>query len=163
MNDVYVEKKKVCGILTECSISMEDMSLDYVIVGIGFNIYDPEGGFPEEIRQKAGSILGNASKEENLRNRLAVSFIQSFMEYYKSFPELTFYKDYRKRCFVLGHEISLLPTGLEDIHATDKGRDTANTYPRVQAVDLDETFGLIVRHPDGHTETLTNGEISILL
>lgn len=167
VNDVYVHRaddfKKVCGILTECSISMEDLSLDYVIVGIGFNIYDPEGGFPKEIRQKAGSILGKTGKEENLRNRLAFQFIQNFMEYYKLFPQITFRDEYRRRCFVLGREISLLPTGCEDIHATDLGSDTAGSMPRVMAVDLDDDFGLIVRHADGHTETLTTGEISILL
>lgn len=161
VNDVYVPNentlKKVCGILTECSVSMEDQTLDYVIVGIGFNVYEPDGGFPADIEQKAGSILGNVPKEENHRNRLAASFIHHFMEYYKSFPQISFHEEYKKRCFVLGKEILLLPTGCEDLPSATKDPK----FPSVKALDLDESFGLIVEYPDGHRETLTSGEFSI--
>ena len=46
VNDIYLNEKKVCGILTEASYSLESGSLDYVILGIGFNVYPPAGGFP---------------------------------------------------------------------------------------------------------------------
>ena len=41
--------KKVSGILTEASISMESGSVQYVVLGIGMNVYSPESGFPREI------------------------------------------------------------------------------------------------------------------
>ena len=56
VNDVYVRGRKVCGILTEASFNLEDSTLDYAVVGIGINVYEPEGGFPESIKDRAGSI-----------------------------------------------------------------------------------------------------------
>ena len=47
VNDLYLEGKKVCGILCECAG-------DAVIVGVGLNLKEPEGGFPPEL--KAGSL-----------------------------------------------------------------------------------------------------------
>ena len=46
VNDVYIEDKKVCGILTEGAVSLEKGSLEYVILGVGINVYPPRGGFP---------------------------------------------------------------------------------------------------------------------
>ncbi|MCF0230347.1 MAG: biotin--[acetyl-CoA-carboxylase] ligase, partial [Parasporobacterium sp.] len=69
VNDVFVNGRKICGILTEASISMESQSLDWVVMGIGINVYEPEGGFPEEIKDIAGSIV--LEKQKDLRSRLA--------------------------------------------------------------------------------------------
>ena len=41
VNDIYIGGRKVSGILTEASISMENVSVEYVVVGIGFNVYLP--------------------------------------------------------------------------------------------------------------------------
>ena len=51
VNDIYLDDRKISGILTEASVSMETGSVEYVILGIGMNIYVPEEGFPEEIRE----------------------------------------------------------------------------------------------------------------
>ncbi|MDD7148580.1 MAG: biotin--[acetyl-CoA-carboxylase] ligase [Lachnospiraceae bacterium] len=53
-NDVIVNRRKVCGILTEMGMNLEDGSIDYVVVGIGINVNQTE--FPEEIRQIATSL-----------------------------------------------------------------------------------------------------------
>ena len=52
VNDIFVDGLKVVGILTEASMSMESGRLDFAVLGIGFNVYLPEGGFPEELREK---------------------------------------------------------------------------------------------------------------
>ena len=49
VNDVYIEDKKVCGILTEGAVSLEKGSLEYVILGVGINVYPPRGVFPREL------------------------------------------------------------------------------------------------------------------
>ena len=54
VNDIYIDGRKVSGILTEASISMENGSVEYVVVGIGFNVYLPEDGFSGEIKDIAG-------------------------------------------------------------------------------------------------------------
>ena len=51
VNDIFIKGKKVCGILTEASYGLENGVLDYAVVGVGINVYRPEGGFPEEIKR----------------------------------------------------------------------------------------------------------------
>ena len=57
VNDIYIDGKKVSGILTEASVSLENGSLEYVLLGIGINVYPPEKGFPQELRETAGSVF----------------------------------------------------------------------------------------------------------
>ena len=54
-NDVLVAGKKVCGILTE--MQANGSHLRSVIVGIGVNINAPLAAFPEELQDKASSLL----------------------------------------------------------------------------------------------------------
>mgnify|MGYP003292580134 CR=1 FL=1 len=56
MNDIYFDNKKLCGILTEGSI-LNDGTLDYAVLGIGINVFPPESGFPEDIKDRAGAIF----------------------------------------------------------------------------------------------------------
>ena len=50
--------------------------MEFVIVGIGINLYEPEEGFPEDIREKAGSILGKRSEGKIVdRNRIAAELM----------------------------------------------------------------------------------------
>lgn len=51
-NDIVVNGKKVCGILTE--MSAEENQIHYVIIGIGINVNNEK--FPEEIREIATSL-----------------------------------------------------------------------------------------------------------
>ena len=53
VNDVYLDNKKVCGILTESALSSDMEKLDYAVVGIGINLCPPEGGFPDDIKNIA--------------------------------------------------------------------------------------------------------------
>ena len=56
VNDLYLQEKKVCGILTEAVTDFETGEIEFAVVGIGLNLYEPKEGFPEEIRRKAGAI-----------------------------------------------------------------------------------------------------------
>ncbi|MDO4960439.1 MAG: biotin--[acetyl-CoA-carboxylase] ligase, partial [Eubacteriales bacterium] len=56
VNDLFLDDKKICGILTEAGISVENTYLEYAVLGLGFNIRTPEGGWPEEIKDTAGSL-----------------------------------------------------------------------------------------------------------
>ena len=58
VNDIYVEGKKVCGILTEASLDCENGQVNYLIVGIGINTRVPDSDFPEELKSIAGSAFG---------------------------------------------------------------------------------------------------------
>ncbi|GAE87304.1 biotin operon repressor [Acetivibrio straminisolvens JCM 21531] len=53
-NDIVLDGKKVCGILTEMSMEME--RINFLILGIGMNFGHVESDFPEEIRDRATSL-----------------------------------------------------------------------------------------------------------
>lgn len=156
VNDVIYQKKKISGILTECSLSMEDGKLEYAIVGAGINVYEPAGGFPKELANVAGFLL--SEQQSNFRNRLAVAFVKHFMAFYQEFPNKVFFAEYRNRSVVLGKEIYVLPAGIADLNNIDY-----QTCQKAQAKDIDEECGLVVTFEDGHEETLSNGEVSVRL
>ena len=146
VNDVYIEDKKVCGILTEGAVSLEKGSLEYVILGVGINVYPPRGGFPRELEKTAGAVF--QEKKSDGKNRLAAGFLNAFMELYRGKTEQDHVREYRDRSLVLGKDIQvLLPEG-----------------PRkAKAVDIDQDCRLEVEYEDGSREKLAAGEIRILI
>lgn len=173
VNDIYVGGRKACGILTEASFNPEDGTLDYAVVGIGINVYEPQGGFPEEIRDRAGALAGpvntqdlpdearitNAVLENGGRNRLAAEILSRFFSYLdENFapsatsdtdPTPRYASEYRRRCFVIGADVDVIKAGSEPREA--------------HVLGVDDECRLEVRYPDGTSEALSSGEISIRL
>ncbi|MBR1739136.1 MAG: biotin--[Ruminococcus sp.] len=144
VNDVYMRGKKICGILTEAAFSLETGGLDYAVVGIGVNAYEPEGGFPEEIRDIAGPVLKERCPD--MRNRLAAEILGRFMGYYRALSQNTFLDGYRSRLMWQGERINVInPSG---------------SYP-CTALGVDEECRLRVRLDDGSESLVNSGEISI--
>ena len=144
VNDVFVKGKKVCGILTEASFNPESRKLKYAVLGIGINMYEPEGGFPDEIKNIAGSVFSET--RENLRDMVTAYFLNSFMEYYYKLSQKEFLKKYTERCFVLGKEINVI---------------CGDCVRGAKALSLDESLGLNVEYDNGEKAVLSSGEISI--
>lgn len=143
VNDIYLGGKKVCGILTEASIGLESGSLDYAVVGVGFNVCPPEEGFPEEISWIAGAILPRS--QEGARNRLAAAFLKHFLAIYRSGAP-GYAEEYRRRSLVIGKPIRVLsPAGQRPAFA----------------LDVDSSCRLIVRYDDGTVDALSSSEVSI--
>lgn len=144
VNDVFVGNKKVCGILTEASFNPESRKLQYAVLGVGINMYEPEGGFPDEIKNIAGSVFSET--RENLRDMVTAYFLNSFMEYYYKLSQKEFLKKYTERCFVLGKEINVI---------------CGDCVRGAKALSLDESLGLNVEYDNGEKAVLSSGEISI--
>ncbi len=144
VNDIFVNEKKVCGILTEASVNLENGGLDWAVMGIGFNVYEPADGFPKELRSIAGSIASDRQKD--LRNRLIAAFLKHFHALTADLCDRSYAAEYKRRSFLVGHKVNVL-TGRDTIPAT--------------AIDIDEECRLIVRYEDGHTEALFSGEVSV--
>lgn len=156
VNDVWMRGKKISGILTEGSASLEEGKLEYVIVGIGINLYEPKGGFPEEIREVAGAVFTTHVQRENLRNRLAAEFIRYFMEYYRTFPARDYLEEYKRRCFVIGKKVRIItPSGAP--YKAEEEPDRTNAT----VLGIDDSCHLKVQYEDGTIEFLSSGEISI--
>lgn len=144
VNDIYMEGRKVSGILTEAALSMENNRIDFIVLGIGINAYAPEGGFPEEIGEIAGAVFSRRCDDG--KNALAAAFLNRFAEYYAARESGDYVEKYRDRSLVTGKEILILsPSGKR----------------RAFAEDVDGQCRLLVRYEDGSREALSSGEISI--
>lgn len=144
VNDIFVNHKKVCGILTKASFNPQKNTLNYAILGVGVNMYYPDNGFPEDLKDIAGAVFSN--KKENLRNEFVAAFINSFMYYYKNIEKKYHCEKYAERCFVTGRDINVIST--TDIRPA-------------RALSVDENCGLLVEFETGEKAVLNSGEISI--
>ncbi|WP_339256804.1 biotin--[acetyl-CoA-carboxylase] ligase [Paenibacillus sp. FSL P2-0136] len=148
VNDVFMNGKKVCGILTEASLSLENEWLDYAVLGIGINVALPAAGFPAGLSEIATSIYQAGNPEGDLRNRLTAEVLNRFMGYYEQLKERLFLPEYRQRMMSLG----------ETVMVVKEHQEQAAT-----AVDIDNDCRLKVRYPNGGEEYLSSGEVRILL
>ena len=139
VNDVYLEDRKVCGILTEAAPAADGGFV--IIVGIGVNLRAQT--FPAELRDKAGSLQTAELTADRLAAETAVRICGLAAD--QSGAWLDFY---RKHSMVLGREIVY----------TEKGGARHGT-----AVSIDEEGGLVVRNATGEETILRGGEISLRL
>ena len=146
VNDILIDGKKVCGILTEAGLDCETGRMSYVIIGIGVNTKVPSGDFPEELREIAGSAFGEKTIPD-LRNRLAALILEKLMKYSVDPSDSAVFEEYRRRSLAPGKHIRILSPGREPVPA--------------EALDLERDYSLLVRREDGSTELLRSGEISI--
>ena len=144
VNDVYLGKRKICGILTEAATDLETGMLSYAVVGIGVNVYEPEGGFPEEIRERAGAI--STEIKQGTRAALAGAIIKEFVELYDKDSFGAFCDEYRARSFVVGKTITVID---------GKGEQEA------LALGIDDDLSLHVQFEDGSEAHLHSGEVSL--
>ena len=79
-NDIVLNKKKVCGILTELSLVGAD--IEFVIIGIGSNVNNK--AFPEEISETASSLFLELGREID-RELLITKVWDNFKLYYEQF------------------------------------------------------------------------------
>ncbi len=148
VNDVYLDGKKVCGILTEASFAPKTGELAYIVLGIGINVFEPTGGFPADIRDTAAAVFPADTKVEAARNRLIAAILNKFCIYYKDLRNPALITAYKQFSFVLGKKIM--------VHSP------LGSFPAM-ALDIDSSGHLLVRFADGREEYLDSGEISIRL
>ena len=150
VNDLYLDGKKVAGILTESALTPDGGRLAYAVLGIGMNVTEPAGGFPPEIADIAGAILPapDGKSAPDARARLTASFLTHLFRLADPLADASYMEEYRRRCFVLGKEVTVL-----------RGEET---YPAT-ALAVDDDGGLLVRRGDGTEEVLSSGEVSVRL
>ncbi|MFC3928967.1 bifunctional biotin--[acetyl-CoA-carboxylase] ligase/biotin operon repressor BirA [Streptococcus caprae] len=139
VNDIYLEEKKIAGILTEAITSIETGLVTDVIIGVGLNFAISE--FPTEIVDKAGSLFENTPPTIS-RNDLIAKIWQIFFEA-KEKDLIKVYKDFS---MVLGREVTF----------TESGQDWQG-----QAIAITDKGGLIVKLPSGQEKEISSGEVSL--
>ncbi len=140
VNDLYVHKRKVCGILTEADF-MPDNTVAHIILGIGINVAAVT--FPPDIASIATS-LGNEGYTPN-RAALIAAILEEWEAAYATISSRDFLRESRHRSCVLGHTIA--------VH-----RGEASYRARAIAIDND---GHLTVETDHSQITLHSGEVSI--
>lgn len=80
-NDIVVNSKKVCGILTEMNAQFD--YINHIVVGIGINVHNES--FPEEISQIASSLMIEAGGKRFHRAQIIAETMSYFEQYYDTF------------------------------------------------------------------------------
>lgn len=145
VNDVYVEGRKVCGILTEASMDLEGGGLSWAVLGIGVNLREPEGGFGPQLAEIAGAVFDRAPPP-GARARLAAGLLNCFFGYYRELEKQTYLKDYRDRFLLRGMDVTVV-----------RGEESF----RGKALGTDDQARLILRLRDGTRAAFSAGEVSV--
>ncbi len=102
VNDLYLNNKKIGGILCEGEIEINSSQLNYLVVGIGINLSTSH--FPSELSNIATSIQNETNIKID-RNDLLVEIINIFDHYYHN--QIDFMDIYKKHSSVLHQEITV--------------------------------------------------------
>jgi BirA family biotin operon repressor/biotin-[acetyl-CoA-carboxylase] ligase len=145
-NDVLMDKKKICGILTEMSAELE--RINFIVVGIGVNVSQKEGDFPSELKH-AASIESCTGKTVSRRS-LVVEILKEFEELYFDFLHTGSIEKSihicRKYSATLGNKVKVI----------DKEKEII-----AEAVDITEEGELLIRDESGGLKKIISGEVSV--
>ena len=137
VNDIYLNDKKVSGILTE---SCYTDKAKFIIIGIGINIYDTK--FPNELKEIASSL----NIKENNRDKIINRIICNILHYLFSDPNNEYINMYKKYSNCLNKDIYYI-------------KNDNKYYGHV--IDFTENGELVLINEDNKTVILNSGEISI--
>jgi len=147
-NDLVIDGKKLCGILTELSVEGESGSIQHMVIGIGINTGYAADDFPQEIRGFCTSL--SMEGVSVLRSALAGAVLDELSMIYSNgrfTADMDAYRlEYERNCISIGRDISVV-RGAEVRHG--------------KAIGLDESFGLVVDFGDGFPVSISSGEVSV--
>jgi len=146
VNDLYMNGRKICGILTEASLGLEMKSLDYAVIGIGINVGRVGDAFGEELSRIATSIEDETGVRIS-RSALCAELLGRLEFYLGKVVTREFLPEYRRREMLTGHEVTAQVGGI-----TLTGR----------AIGVDDNANLMILLPDGSERHLSSGEANLL-
>ena len=144
-NDLVLAKKKICGILTEMTLT--GMDIDHIVVGTGINVNLTE--FPEELQNTATSLFLEIGEKVE-RRELLEKVLEEFWKQYDRFLEVQdlsyLQEEYNAMLVNCEKEVCVLEPG--------------NEY-RAIARGINETGELLVTKEDGSEAVVYAGEVSV--
>ncbi len=144
-NDIVVNKKKVCGMLTELSAEMTQVN--YVVIGIGINANNRE--FPDEIKETATSLYIESGKPVK-RAAVIEAVGRYFEQYYDAFIKAgdlsLIMNEYNDMLVNAGNQVRIISGDSEEIYT---------------AVGINPQGELVVKDEDGNIKDIRSGEVSV--
>jgi len=148
LNDLYLNGKKLCGILTEFTLLAESGEPDYVVVGMGVNMNQTAETFQS---QGLGNIATSLAMEGYPveQNHLAVCLLESLDQLNRDFPmkRADYLDRYRAHCVTLGRRVSF---------------DGEGTLQAGTAAGVDGNFALLVSGDDGKEHIVSSGTVKMI-
>ena len=149
-NDIVVNKKKICGMLTEMTMTPEMDEIQYVVVGAGINVNNgrPEE-FEEEIRQTATSLrieTGRQIGRAELLERVLVRFEDNYKIFLETLDLSRLRESYQRHLQGVGAEVRVL--------------DPAGEYTGISH-GINDQGELIVVKENGEKVQVYAGEVSV--
>ncbi len=144
VNDIYAGGKKLCGILTEASVDVEQGGLEYAIVGIGLNVQNMT--FPEGIADIATSVRLETDKPVS-RSVLTAEILNCLEERLETIRDKSFLDEYRRRSNVIGRRIEVTHGDVSE---------------SMECLGIDEAGRLLVRLDSGEEKALNSGTVRII-
>lgn len=146
-NDIIINNKKVCGILTEAVTQFN--TIKNVIIGVGIDANVDITGFPEDLKEGTTTIKEELGRKEN-ENTLIRLFLEEFEKIaelfnHEGFEEIL--KEWRKRSYTIGKIVEV--------------REPFNKYYDGYVVGISKEGALIVEKIDGTLEKVISGECII--
>ena len=140
INDIYLNDKKICGILVENVSDNTNLKSKGIVIGIGININTKD--FPKDIENKAGSIMC----DELSRNKLIAEILNNLFELSEDVYSKKIIEEYKSLSLVLNKKISYT-----------KGN---KTY-RATVIDINNTGNLIIKDDLNNISILECEEVSV--
>ncbi|MCQ2525726.1 MAG: biotin--[acetyl-CoA-carboxylase] ligase [Lachnospiraceae bacterium] len=144
-NDIVINGKKVCGILTEMSVERD--YIQHVVIGTGINV--KRQTFDAEFADHASSVETELDAEVS-RSRLIGLIMEAFEKYYEEFKKAgnlsTIKSEYEKYLVNRGREVCVL--------------DPKGEYKGI-AMGINDSGELLVKTDDGKTTEVYAGEVSV--
>lgn len=157
INDVFIENKKISGILTEAVMNFETGLVENIVVGIGVNCNTPQSSFSSDVQKVAGSISDYTEGHMPVdRNMLAALLINEVENIPSMLADDSFIDDYRNSCFVIGKDVQIIR------NSSMSTAEELETAPISRVIDISDKGALVVQHDDNTIEHLSNGEIKFI-
>ena len=143
VNDLFINGKKVCGILAESGVDFKNKKLNYAVCGIGINCYGLD--FPSEISNIATSIEKEGAIVD--RNLLIAEILNNLSDIEREISSGNYLTEYKNRLIILNKQITAITR--------------QKTYVAT-AIDVNENGALIV-NKNGEILMVNSGNVSIRL
>ena len=143
-NDPVLNGKKLCGILTELSVSLETQEPEYVVIGIGINCNQTQ--FPQEL-DMATSLRIEAGRPADV-NAIAAALLLELSRMRREFlsRKSDWIAAFSRNCLTVGKDIQILRAG---------------TVRQAKATGIGPDGELLVEYPDGTSGSVSSGEVSV--